>query len=157
MIRKRPVSSQDGISLQFVASLGCAPAGETPDNMLAAQLHQTAIEAKPILRTQLVQDIPIELRGLESRDGIGIGNFLALFRIIESGETGKFIAAAGGYGPGKILLEVAKKRNGVSAPNSSPMNSMGGEGASRRIATAARTARRSTSLTILSPKARLPI
>ena len=49
-----------------------------------------------------------------------------------------------------------KYRNGVVAPNSSPMNSSGGEGASNTIATAAASAAGSASTVSRSPKARLP-
>ena len=57
----------------------------------------------------------------------------------------------------KSFAKSQKNRNGLCAPNSSPINSSGGAGASRSIATAARTARASAIVRILSPKARLPI
>src|SRR5262249_61061869 len=50
-----------------------------------------------------------------------------------------------------------KNRNGVLAPNSSPMKSNGGEGAKSRTASATRIFPASVRLVIRSPKARFPI
>jgi len=96
----------------------------------------------------------MQARGLISCFRVGIGNTLAGNRVVERAKrTNSFLRPAV-TAVAKSFSKSQKNRNGVCVPNSSPMKSRGGDGASRRISAAARTARGSAMVTILSPNAR---
>src|SRR5580658_4118238 len=59
---------------------------------------------------RLLNNIPVELRVIKGRNSIGIGDALALSRVIEPGETRELVSPALGYCHGEILLEIAEKQ-----------------------------------------------